>query len=101
MTIRIKKLDGRNTGYGKFKYAVESQSLHSSEFYDLRKWMWDTWGASKELKEWIHGDLVIRAGGEQLVSCQNENWCWQNDEYHRRLYLRTDKELVIFKLRWE
>lgn len=97
MTIKVKKLDKRNTGYGKFKYAVNSTSLYAKEFYEIRAWMWDTWGASKELKDWM---LDFRISID-AVGCQNEHWCWQNDEYNRRLYLRTDKELVLFRLRWE
>ena len=97
MTIKVKKLDKRNTGYGKFKYAVTSTSLYAKEFYEIRAWMWDTWGASKELKDWMLDFRIALAD----VGCQNEHWCWQNDDYHRRLYLRTDKELVLFRLRWE
>ena len=100
MTIKIKKLDKRHTGYGKFKYAVHSNSLYSKEFYDIRSWMWSTWGASKELKDWMIDSRIILSKSESL-GCQNEYWSWQNDDYHRRLYLRTDKELVLFKLRWE
>lgn len=100
MTIKVKKLDKRNNGFSKFKYSVTSISLYSQEFYEIRKWMWDTWGASKELKEWMIDSRVVLASAE-AISCQNEHWCWQNDEYARRLYLRTDKELVLFRLRWE
>ena len=100
MTIKVKKLDKRNNGYGKFKYAVHSTSLYSQEYYEIRKWMWDTWGASKELKEWMIDSRVVLTSAE-TISCQNEHWCWQNDDYARRLYLRTDKELVLFRLRWE
>lgn len=100
MTIKIIKLDKRNTGYGKFKYAIQSVSIYAKEFFDIRAWMWDTWGASKELREWM-SDSRINFAKEDLLSCQNEYWCWQNDNYHRRLYLRTDKELMLFKLRWE
>jgi hypothetical protein len=97
MTIKVKKLDKRNTGYGKFKYAVNSTSLYAKEFYEIRAWMWDTWGASKELKDWMLDYRIVLAD----VGCQNEHWCWQSDEYNRRLFLRTDKELILFRLRWE
>ena len=100
MTIKVKKLDKRNNGYGKFKYSVHSTSLYSQEFYEIRKWMWDTWGASKELKEWMLDSRLVPSKAES-ISCQNEHWSWQNDDYARRLYLRSDKELVLFRLRWE
>jgi hypothetical protein len=103
MTIKIKivKLDKRNTGYGKFKYVIYSVSAYSKEFHDIRAWMWETWGASKEIKEWMRDSNIPFFAKEQLLSCQNEYWCWQNDGYYRRLYLQTDKELMLFKLRWE
>jgi hypothetical protein len=101
MTIKIVKLDKRNTGYGKFKYVIYSVSIYSKEFLDIRAWMWETWGASKEIKEWMRDSNIPFFAKEQLLSCQNEYWCWQNDGYYRRLYLQTDKELMLFKLRWE
>ena len=100
MTIKVKKLDKRNNGYGKFKYVIHSNSLYNKEFFEIRAWMWETWGASKELKDWLVDARFILANDE-LLGCQNEHWSWQNDEYARRLYLRTDKELVLFRLRWE
>jgi hypothetical protein len=97
MTLKIKKLDKRHTGDSNFKYYIESTIADSKEYYDVRAWCWETWGPSKELHFWLNDS---RRQGAQL-SCQNEHWCWLTDSFNPRLYFRTDKELVLFKLRWE
>jgi len=66
------------------------------KFYEWRNWCWQTWGPSKELQHWLE-DL---RNPNQLAVSHNEQWCWQNDEYATRIYLRTDKELSIFLLKW-
>jgi hypothetical protein len=48
----------------------------------------------EKLLEWVEDQGNIHA------HCQNEHWSWQSDIYHVRLYLRTDKELSFFLLRW-
>jgi len=102
MTIKIKKLDGRYTGSDFFQYYIQSDSLYSKEYYDIREWCWDTWGPSKELNYWmLDNKIALDFGTNQKVGSQNQHWCWQNDTYNRRLYFRTDKELVLLKLRWE
>ena len=100
MTIRVKKLDKRHTGNNKFKYYIESNSLYSSEYYEIRAWCWETWGPSKELHFWLK-DNVRSLTPKEKITCQNEHWCWQVGDTHHRVYFRTDKELVLFKLRWE
>lgn len=102
--IEIKKLDRRYKGHEHFQYYVKVSEatlpwnltgMHTM-YHTMREWCWSTWGASKELNEWIF-DL----DQTYIPACQNEFWCWQNDEYFRRIYLRTDKEMMLFKLRWE
>ncbi len=100
MTVKIKKLDGRYTGSDFFQYCIQSNSLYNKEYYDIREWCWETWGPSKELNYWLL-DNKITLGLDEKVGSQNQHWCWQNDTYSRRLYFRTDKELVLLKLRWE
>jgi hypothetical protein len=100
MTFKIQKLDKRHTGETSFKYYIQAPTANSKEYYDIRAWCWETWGPSKELHFWLN-DARMSWGQPEKVSCQNEHWCWLTDAYHPRLYFRTDKELVLFKLRWE
>jgi hypothetical protein len=30
----------------------------------------------------------------------NSRWCWQNDSYCTRIYLRDDSESIAFSLKW-
>lgn len=99
----IKKLDKRNKGHEYFKYYIKTTypiSPKDPNYHELRSWMWKTWGPSKELVEWLDDDNEKHRTTPKPLFCQNEHWCWQNDEYYSRLYLRGDAELVVFKLKW-
>ena len=103
-TKLIKKLDRRHTGYGIWKYYINkrigigTRDNSNQEFYRWRDWCWQNWGGSKELLEWIsdYNKLTVI----EKVSCQNPNWCWFNDRFNSRIYLRTDEELTMFILKW-
>ena len=100
------KLDRRNTGYGIWTYYINKPrtgssivfGLHESyqKFHEWRNWCWQTWGPSKELPSWLED---LRNPNTIAVS-HNENWCWQNDQFATRIYLRTDKDLSLFLLKW-
>lgn len=100
------KLDRRNTGFSQWKYYIDfyknvrlmSIPFKKQEFNSWRIWCWDTWGASKELDEWLE-DLKNINTNIALIA-HNEHWCWQNSDYNTRIYLRTDKELSQFLLKW-
>lgn len=101
----FKKLDKRNTGHNHWGYYINRPkrhynstfTLHQSQqvFFNWREWCWSTWGPSKELVDWLED----RRQTTEPVS-HNEHWCFQNDQYATRIYLRTDKELSLFLLRW-
>lgn len=97
----IKKLDRRNTGHKNFKYYVKFSFEVRNNFHEVREWCWDTWGASKELSEWLYDDRLSKSHVTVPIYCQNDHWAWQNDNYYCRIYLREDPEMVFFKLRWE
>ena len=93
------KLDGRHTGFRHFAYYIPLKytiDINDQIFYLYRNWCWETWGPSKELVYWLED---IRHPMILPVS-HNAHWAWQNDEYATRLYLRTEKELSIFLLKW-
>lgn len=102
----FKKLDKRNTGFGHWTYYINRPSrnslisypsLYESQqiFFAWREWCWQTWGPSKELVDWLEDTRQTT----EAVS-HNKHWCFQNDQYSTRIYLRTDKELSMFLLRW-
>lgn len=100
------KLDRRHKGFGDWTYLIsrpvpnyiKAGSLLESkqQFYKWREWCWSTWGSSKEIDRWLE-DYHTRY---PIFESQNAHWCWQNDEYESRIYLRGDPELSIFLLRW-
>lgn len=99
--MEVKKLDKRNTGHEFFKYYIKFSSIRGPDLHELREWCWQTWGSSKEMQDWVHDNARQNAVVPKQVSCQNAHWCWQNDEYYRRIYLASDQELLMYKLKWE
>jgi hypothetical protein len=96
MAIKIKQLDRRNTGYATWKYHVARMYGlgKKQEFLEWREWCWETWGPSKEMSEYGTDDLF------DGILCSNPHWCWENNEYTSRIYLRGDEEATLFSLKW-
>ena len=103
MKHKAKKLDQRYNGGEHFKYMVDvtrSISLQNPNkyqgsnrmeklqaFVDMRTWCWETWGASCEM-------------GAYLPLKQEQVWSWDSEHANLRIYLKTDKELAWFQLKW-
>lgn len=98
MNFKKRKLDRRHSGYGEWKYYIMPNApwnrVGMNKFFEMREWCWNTWGHSKEINEWMRDKL------DPTSISQNNKWCWQNDTYNVRIYLRTDKELSHFLLTW-
>jgi len=108
MTRKLfKKLDKRNTGYGYWKYYINRSYYYSGNIVSLyqatqlyfawREWCWQTWGGSKELDSWLEDTRHLPNAN---TVGHNEHWCFQNNQFATRIYLRGDKELSTFLLRW-
>lgn len=98
MKIAKQRLDRRHSGFHAWKYFIkfpyDCDKTHRHNFFTVREWCWSLWGPSKELDEWLQDTNNLNA------CSQNEFWCWQNDRYNTRIYLRTDKELSQLALVW-
>lgn len=104
------KMDARYKGYPDWQYFIgrperTSRFFHTPTryasmqiFLQWRRWCWETWGPSKELTEWL--DDVITPRTVVAPEDHNLHWCWVNDQYSTRIYLRTDSELTLFLLKW-
>lgn len=101
--IEFKKIDRRYNGGNVYRYMLlvkvsfgtggtGTEITAIKEFNELRKWCQDTWGHSYELH-----DAWVRSVHEDWPS-----WVWANDskDSKRAIYLRTDKEYMLAKLRW-
>jgi hypothetical protein len=103
MKFEIKKTDRRHTGSQEWQYiAIINQELYSgragridrmANLNKVRDWCWETYGPSCELEFW----LAVNSEKKEPV---NEKWCWHTNYDNFKIYLRTDKEVNWFKLKW-
>jgi hypothetical protein len=95
--IKITKLDRRYNGYRWFKYIVEVDIIDRHEriekFKEIRAWLWDTLGPGSELDMCA----ITAATGYKGIA---EPWAWQTSHGERRLYIKTDADLTLLKLKW-
>ena len=112
--ITFKKIDRRYNGGNVYQYMLSVNNSRNPiesirTFNEVRQWCQDTWGPSYELhdawawsmpKSWawnVSGDWRPVSIGDW------PNWAWANDskDEKRVIYLKTDKEYMLAKLRWE
>ena len=88
MDYKITKLDRRYNGYYMYEYFVEPWARDrleaAQQLIALRNWCWETYGSSAELEYTKRGDT----------------WAWESTYDKKRIYLKSSKELMLFKLRW-
>jgi hypothetical protein len=105
MIHKAKKLDARYNGSGFFKYMVDVEKSiipsHAQSgasyiqtkvwrglaYIELRFWAWETWGESCELNLYRFLD-------------RDYPWSWDSEQGRMRFYLKGDKELSWFLLKW-
>lgn len=97
--IQIQKLDHRFAGHKHFKYRISWRTVKHERivnFIELRNWCWETFGPSNER------DIIIYLADkdEGFVRC----WSWHIEKdsvrYTPFIYLATDQEYALFKLKW-
>ena len=89
MKYTVTKLDRRHNGYGKFKYHIVPKDLWKSDESEdrlrtLRNWCWATFGPASELEYGVTEDV----------------WGWDTSYGKKRIYLKSDEELVLFNLKF-
>jgi len=99
MKLSIKKTDRRHTGSDIFEYVVDVQqeaigrrTERIIDFVAVREWCWNTFGSSCEREHWLY--LV------KFNQPRNERWCWHSDFGNFKIYIRDEKEVNWFKLKW-
>lgn len=100
MKVKITNTDKRFGAFPHFKYCV-TPHRNRSEFFEFREWLWQTYGPSKELREWIDDLNKHSYAFYGPVTHHNQHWCWNSDTYNRRIFLCGDQELALLKLRFE
>ena len=99
MIHKVKKLDKRYNGGDRFRYMIDVNSSRPGdgtygnridriqEYVEIRIWAWQTWGESCEISSYT-------TLGKEYV------WSWDSDHNNMRFYMKGDKELAWFQLKW-
>ena len=91
----VTRLDRRYNGHIKFKYFISpiSRDLIQGrrDFQALREWAWGCYGPGMEL-DW--------ACSMSHVDKTEPIYSWCTEHGNRRLYLRGNKELTVFELKF-
>ena len=94
--MKIKKTDRRFKGFPAFKYCLDLKRYGDKNFFQVREWCWQTFGASKEIEalqeDWRHREFESNS--------HNPEWCWHYDSWTKRIYFASDKEANWFTLKW-
>ena len=94
MKITCVKMDKRFDGYPKFKYRanIAGNPVDKSDmFYKVVKWMTETYGHSTALDH--HALLSIDSGA-------SEEWAWKSESFGVYIYLKDEKIMQWFSLKW-
>lgn len=103
-TYSVLKLDGRYTGSHHFKYRIRINGCEAyvssvDNFRKVMDWCSQTWGNSVDVD---HHRILQHSKYET-----NDHWAWQlrlpgmrrsGTDFH--VYLKDDRELELFTLRW-
>ena len=119
MKYKVNTLDGRFKYRKWFKYYIGfSTSMINDQgpmqFNRALQWFFDTYGWSAEIRQWseIHRyqtktvPLMSVKGGwvqpplENFSEMCNPLWSWTDSSYDLRIYLASDAELMLFKLKF-
>ena len=88
---KVKRLTRQYNGHTHFKYIVQpntrDQIASRQQLADWREWCWATWGPGRELL-W------------SITATPDATWAWDTEHSNRRIYLKTDAELVLFELKF-
>lgn len=104
--LEVVRLDKRWTGHRQFRYCINFIEYTSTRnhrlrlFNKIRDWCVESWGMSCERD--VYGILAEDLSKVGLDTPLNAHWAWHSDLNTGafRFYLKTDKEVEFFMLRW-
>ena len=96
--MKVTTLDKRHTGYGKFKYYVDTHSgpANSVILHRWREWCWEVFGPGIELRFAIAENTMANIMGIELPS----RWAWQTEFGNFKLYFKDDETMSAFLFQW-
>lgn len=83
--IKTFKLDKRYVGHEYFQYSENFTRREKDDFIQRRNWCWQTWGPSCEI---------------EFLSDTETPWCWLTNDFNLRIYLKNEKHLQWYILKW-
>lgn len=101
---KVKKTAAQWKAFPHFTWCVEFPSEYNvaacHDFYSVFSWCWESFGEGIDLRTWIV--LNKNTMGMQVDKLRSHHWCFQTaDNMHKnRIYLKSDKELNVFSLKW-
>ena len=88
---KVKRLTRQYNGHAHFAYLIQpytfDQIASRQQLAEWREWCWATWGPGRELL-W------------SITATPDAAWAWDTEHNNRRIYLKTDAELVLFELKF-
>jgi hypothetical protein len=112
MKYELQRLDGRFSYRNLFQYCIKfggrmSLSRGPLHFTQVQKWFMETYGWSAEIRQyaeiqaWITtNNRVLKGTAADVPPECNPYWSWTNGYDDLRIYVKSDKELNFFQLRW-
>ena len=90
-TYRVKQLTRQYNGHTHFKYIIQPTEknilIARNQLAEWREWCWQTWGPGRELL-W------------SITATPHAVWSWDSEHDNKRIYLKSDAELVLFELKF-
>ena len=113
MKYKIVKLDGRWSYRKYFEYAIIFTNRMSAwngpmHFADAQKYFFDTYGWSAEIRQWAeireyHQNVwnYVKPNPPGIMpECVNSYWSWTNGYEDLRIYVKSQQELTLFRLKY-
>jgi hypothetical protein len=122
MKYEIIRLDGRFTYRELFEYCIKFSNRMAVDqgplkFNDALRWFFDTYGWSAEVRDyskmqkwtlqathWLGNARPLAAAAGVLTELPphcNPHWSWTNGFDDLRIYVRSDAEITLFKLKFQ
>ena len=113
MKYKIVKLDGRWSYRKYFEYAIIFSNRMNAwngpmHFADAQKYFFDTYGWSAEIRQWAeireyHQNVwnYVKPNPPGIMpECVNSYWSWTNGYEDLRIYVKSQQELTLFRLKY-
>lgn len=113
MRYKIVKLDGRWSYRKHFEYAIIFSNRMNTwngplHFATAQKYFFDSYGWSAEIRQWAdikeYTTNIFKYIGTnpppEMPECVNSYWSWTNGYEDLRIYVKSQQELTLFRLKY-